>query len=189
MWRQSTLFIISRSFLLRMRNVSEKVVQKFKTHILCKISFFFENLAVYEIMWKILSRRADHQWQYGACALYGGYLRLQTLSEYNSYCFFTATMVAQKRLKFTLYAHCLSVGSWDMTPSSYIGTSRYFVGIYCHDASTYGCSSSELFPWKTGVCRTTWHPFPQDSCCHSNQSENSKGTPPPIPQSCLYAYH
>jgi hypothetical protein len=30
-----------------------KVVEKFKTHILCSItSFFFENRAVYEIMWK-----------------------------------------------------------------------------------------------------------------------------------------
>ena len=29
-----------------------KVVDKIKTHILCSIFFFFENRAVYEIMWK-----------------------------------------------------------------------------------------------------------------------------------------
>jgi hypothetical protein len=29
------------------------VVQKIKTRILCSITFFFENRAVYEIMWKI----------------------------------------------------------------------------------------------------------------------------------------
>jgi len=29
-----------------------KVVQKIKTHILCSVTFFFENRAVYEIMWK-----------------------------------------------------------------------------------------------------------------------------------------
>jgi len=29
-----------------------KVVQKIKTHILCSVIFFFENRAVYEIMWK-----------------------------------------------------------------------------------------------------------------------------------------
>jgi len=43
---------ISRVILLRIRNFSDKVVQKIKTHILCSITFFAENLAVYEVMWK-----------------------------------------------------------------------------------------------------------------------------------------
>jgi hypothetical protein len=42
---------ISHAFLLGMRNVSDKIVQKIKTHILCSITFP-ENRAVYEIMWK-----------------------------------------------------------------------------------------------------------------------------------------
>jgi len=29
-----------------------KVVEKIKTHILCAITFFLENRAVYKIMWK-----------------------------------------------------------------------------------------------------------------------------------------
>jgi hypothetical protein len=29
-----------------------KVAEKIKTHILCSVTFFFENLAVYEKMWK-----------------------------------------------------------------------------------------------------------------------------------------
>jgi hypothetical protein len=29
-----------------------KVVEKIKTHILCSVTFFFENRAVYEIMWE-----------------------------------------------------------------------------------------------------------------------------------------
>jgi len=47
-------FIISRSVLPRMRNVSEKFVEEIKTHNLCSITFFFfsENRALYEIMWK-----------------------------------------------------------------------------------------------------------------------------------------
>jgi len=45
-------FIIPRSINLRIRNVSDKVVEKIKTHILCSISFFSENLAVYETTWK-----------------------------------------------------------------------------------------------------------------------------------------
>jgi len=35
-----------------MRNISDKFVQKFKTHIPLKKNNFLENLAVYEIMWK-----------------------------------------------------------------------------------------------------------------------------------------
>jgi hypothetical protein len=35
-----------------MRSVSDKIVENFKTHILCAVSFFSENCAVYEIIWK-----------------------------------------------------------------------------------------------------------------------------------------
>jgi len=36
-----------------MRNVSDEFVEKIRTHILCAVtSFFPENCAVYEIMWK-----------------------------------------------------------------------------------------------------------------------------------------
>jgi hypothetical protein len=48
---QCIFFIISRLVLLRMRNVSDKVTKKIKTHILCSVTFFF-NRPVYEIMWK-----------------------------------------------------------------------------------------------------------------------------------------
>jgi len=34
-----------------------KVVQKVKTHILCSVTFFFENRVVYEIMWKNIVER------------------------------------------------------------------------------------------------------------------------------------
>jgi len=45
-------FIVSRSDLFRMRNISDRFVEEIKTHILCSTTFFFENRAVYEIMWK-----------------------------------------------------------------------------------------------------------------------------------------
>jgi hypothetical protein len=36
-----------------MENVSDKVVEKIKTHILCAITFFFyENRVIYKITWK-----------------------------------------------------------------------------------------------------------------------------------------
>ena len=43
-----SFLIISRSVLLRIRNVSDKVVEKIKIHILCSITFFFflQNRAV-----------------------------------------------------------------------------------------------------------------------------------------------
>jgi len=48
---QYTFMIISRSVLLRRRNVKESFVQKVTTQSLCSITFF-ENRAVYEIIWK-----------------------------------------------------------------------------------------------------------------------------------------
>ena len=47
---QRTATINSFSFLVRMRNISDKIVAEIKTQILCSIFFF--NCAVYEIMWK-----------------------------------------------------------------------------------------------------------------------------------------
>jgi hypothetical protein len=45
-------FIISRSFLLRMRLFHAKLSRR-SNHVLCSITFyFFQNRAVYEIMWK-----------------------------------------------------------------------------------------------------------------------------------------
>jgi hypothetical protein len=50
-----TFMIISRSIILRMRNVSGKIIEKIKTTLLCSKAFFPpENRAVYEIMWKNL---------------------------------------------------------------------------------------------------------------------------------------
>jgi len=55
-----TFFITSRSLLLIMTNVSDKICRETQT---THFVFFFENRAVYEIMWKILYSRAGHRWQ------------------------------------------------------------------------------------------------------------------------------
>jgi hypothetical protein len=49
---------------------------KFKTHFMSSNIFFFETLAVYDILWKILYSQAGCSWKYGACALHAGHLRL-----------------------------------------------------------------------------------------------------------------
>jgi hypothetical protein len=46
-----TVLITSHSVLPTMRNVSGKIVEKIKTHILRSVNFFFENPSVYE-MWE-----------------------------------------------------------------------------------------------------------------------------------------
>jgi len=68
----------------------------------------FENHALYDIMWKNIV--AGHRWQYGACAVHSGYLRLQihTLRLCNSDYFSTATRVARTHLSVMLYVHCPS---------------------------------------------------------------------------------
>jgi len=45
-------FLSYLAHFFRMRSVSEMTVEKIKTHILCSITFFSENRAVYVIMWK-----------------------------------------------------------------------------------------------------------------------------------------
>jgi hypothetical protein len=49
---QYTFLIISHSFLLTMRNVSETFVQNIRTLILCSVNFYFKNRSLYEILWK-----------------------------------------------------------------------------------------------------------------------------------------
>jgi hypothetical protein len=44
--------VISGLILLRMRNVSEKVVEKIKTYILCSVTPYSKIMFFYEIMWK-----------------------------------------------------------------------------------------------------------------------------------------
>jgi hypothetical protein len=75
-----TFLIISRSFLLRMKNVLNKSCRDNKNIHFGFSNFFTENRVVYEIMCKILYSGTGYRWQYSACALHAGYLRLQTHS-------------------------------------------------------------------------------------------------------------
>ena len=53
-------FVLYR-ILLRMKNVSDKSYREKSKHILCSVIFFFENRAVYEIMWKNIVERGRTQ--------------------------------------------------------------------------------------------------------------------------------
>ena len=53
-WRPTYNFFKSylAQFSLKWEVFQTKVVETIKTHILCSVTFFFDNRAVYEIMWK-----------------------------------------------------------------------------------------------------------------------------------------
>jgi hypothetical protein len=66
---------ISYSVLFRMIKVSEKIVEKIKTHISCsKLFFFTEDRNIYEIEWKnmIQPDRQKKTIQYGAHMFHAG---------------------------------------------------------------------------------------------------------------------
>jgi hypothetical protein len=112
--------IISHWILLRPRNFSGKILEKIKNKFYVQY-FFFENRAVYEIMWKNMV--GPDRWQMTnnmtqkICDSHAGWLRHEyrhTLRIFSTYCFSTATMVTGTRLSVTLYAHCLSCfHAWD----------------------------------------------------------------------------
>ena len=62
---QYTFEVVSRSVLLRMKNVSGKNYRETRyTHFMFNdffFFFFFENRAVYEIMWKNIVERGSHR--------------------------------------------------------------------------------------------------------------------------------
>ena len=93
---QYTFLIVSCSVFLRMRNVSDKGLQKITTHILSSMSFFLSCL-LWDNVKKILCNRTGHRQKCGAIALYAGYLRQQihTLRIRDTYYFSTTTVVAQ----------------------------------------------------------------------------------------------
>ena len=107
---QCKFVIIFRSILLKMRNVSNKVKEKIKTHFLFSVTIF-ENHAVYEIMWiNIVEPERPQVQKYGSGAFHAGYQRLKTHTQgICSTCgFFTSTLVAETLLNITLqYVACL----------------------------------------------------------------------------------
>jgi hypothetical protein len=108
-WRPIHIFlIISRSFLLIIRNISDNVIEKIKTHLMFK-NFFFENR---EKKWKNMEEPDRAQltiWRMRiACwipkatnAHIGIYTR-------NKYSFSTESIDAWTRLSVTRCIHCLS---------------------------------------------------------------------------------
>jgi len=104
-----TFMVTSRPVLLIIRNVSDKIVEKILTYILCSVTFFPKNRAVYEIMSKNTAETERPQvtiW----CVRIACWI--PKAKQCNIYWFSIATMVVRTRLTITLYAHCLSCQPW-----------------------------------------------------------------------------
>jgi hypothetical protein len=108
-WRPMYILIISRSFLLRITNVVEKI----KTNILFPVTIF-ENHAICKIMWKNSVEPGRPQmtvWYiHIACRITKATrTHTHTYTINNTYCFSTTTMVTRMRLIVSLYVHYLTV--------------------------------------------------------------------------------
>jgi hypothetical protein len=64
-------------FFLEWEIFQTKRVQKIKIHILCSVTFFEKSRRLWDNAEKYCKAGQD-TWQYGACALHVGYLRLHT---------------------------------------------------------------------------------------------------------------
>jgi len=92
------------------------VVEKIKTHTLRSVTFFFfENRAVYEIMWNSIVEWGRPQiavWRMRIACWTPKATNTQTHTHThrlcNTHCFLSATMVARICLNVTFYVHCLS---------------------------------------------------------------------------------
>jgi len=103
-------FIVSRSVLLRMQNVSDKRCRKAQnTHFMIN-NLFSENLVVYEIMWKrFVQRRRALMAIWSMRIAYWIPKAIKIHSEYVIFiAFSTAKMAVWTRPNVTLHVHCLS---------------------------------------------------------------------------------
>ena len=96
-----------------MENVSDKSFRETRnTHFILKKSFFSDNRAVYEIMWKNIVERVRPQitiWRMRIAYLIikTTHTHTHTHSECETFIAFPTT-VTRKRPNVTLYVHCLS---------------------------------------------------------------------------------
>jgi hypothetical protein len=139
--------MISCWILPRMRNVSDKVVEKIKTHNLCSVTFFPKIVPFMRQCVKIWHSQTGRRWQYNTApplSVLDNYGYRYTLKICHTYRFCTVTMVTRTHLNVTLYVHSLSVYPFRMnltTNNHYFPTRHSQMGFY--NANT------QCFLWGT----------------------------------------
>jgi hypothetical protein len=97
-------------FFLEWEMFQKKFVEEIKIHILCSVTFFFENHAVYEKKWNNFVEQGRPQmaiWpMHTACWMPKATNTHKQV--FNTQCFSTETMVAVTRLNVKLFVHFLS---------------------------------------------------------------------------------
>jgi hypothetical protein len=94
-------------------NISDREYRENQNTRFAFNNFFFENRAVYEIMWKNVVKPDWKDYPVIRHVRFACWItkRAHTQNiQYNSYCFFTTTLVSRKRFNVTLHVgqHCLS---------------------------------------------------------------------------------
>ena len=112
-------------FFLEWETSETKFVEKIETHILCPIPFFFEFLAVNEVMWKNIVQVDRTTWRMRiACWVPK---TTNTLRICNTYCYSTASIVARKRLTCYVmlpvlliprFFWCCCISFWSYMPTN-----------------------------------------------------------------------
>jgi len=101
-----TFILISHPILLRMKNASDKIIEKIKTHVLCSVTFSPKLYSLWDNLEKYgTARQATNNniiWS-RRCACW---ISKATNTICSTYCFYTAVVVM--RLTVTLYVRCLS---------------------------------------------------------------------------------
>ena len=102
-WQQQQMVFYFRTTRLfdQMSHNSRICTGNKNTHFVFS-KFFFENPAIYGIMWEKLL--FSHGRQCNTCTLQATYPRLET----HTSCFSSAKIITTNRLNETLYTHCLS---------------------------------------------------------------------------------
>jgi hypothetical protein len=108
-WRFRCIFIIFRSILQEWKMFQANAVEKIKTHVFS--NFFFENRAVYEIVWKNIVERGRPQMTWSMCVACLTPKATATHRVCYTHCFSTAAMVAQLRFIVT-FIRTLSILLW-----------------------------------------------------------------------------
>ena len=107
-----TFVTISRWILLRMRNISNKVVEKIKIHILCRVTFFRKGRIRVALWIRKATRVQTHANGLApthAHAFTHPRVRAHTRTKHaRLIAFFTAIMVSWTLLNVTFYLQCLS---------------------------------------------------------------------------------
>ena len=104
---QYLFLITSHSFLLRMKNVSDKSCREDQTHIFCSITYCTDNCAIYDVMWKNTVDPNRH-WRTIGCKTFACHIP-KAKDTHSEYVILKAILVQQCLHEYALVSHYMYV--------------------------------------------------------------------------------